>query len=323
MVALYPLTLWFAFLTLRRVLPFGSIAPVWGITAMAAVPMFTLVHSYYTNDAPAIAASTVATFALVRAHQSQFAIRDTLLLGFALGLVGLHKYTGFLMFPVTAATLTWHFHRRPYILLRRAAAIFTITAVMASWWYVRNWTLYSDPLGIAFTQTAVDSSGQAPIPPRARGLSPIDFVRETNWLAENYATFWAGYGHERLKLPGAAYLALLAFLVTAAVGLCIRMVRLLIDGTHRNESLILAIMAILHFGLWFVSFWSSYTVDVALHGRYVFPTLLALVILCISGYRQLLSWAQVPPMLAISTIPILVNANAAYFIHSVLPDVSN
>ena len=74
-VALYPVTLWLAFLTLRRLFADMPVAPVWGVALMATAPMFTLVHSYYTNDTPAIAASTFAVYALVRASQSDFALR--------------------------------------------------------------------------------------------------------------------------------------------------------------------------------------------------------------------------------------------------------
>ena len=137
-VALYPITLWLAFLTLRRLFADMPVAPVWGVALMATAPMFTLVHSYYTNDTPAIAASTFAVYALVRASQSDVAPRDAALLGVALGLVGLHKYTGFLVFPVAALVLVWQLWRRPARLLRTGVAMLGIVAAIASWWYVRT-----------------------------------------------------------------------------------------------------------------------------------------------------------------------------------------
>ena len=201
-VALYPATLWLAFLTFRRIFPDSSMGPVWGVTVMATVPMFTLVHSYYTNDTPAIAAGTLATYSIVRAAQSRFARRDVLLVGAALGLVGLHKYTGFVAFPAFAVALLWSLWRQPSRLLRTAVLVLGIATAICSWWYIRNWVLYGDPIGVAFTQAAVDASGAAPTPPRTRGLSPIEFLQESNWLGENFATFWAGYGLEKLKVVG-------------------------------------------------------------------------------------------------------------------------
>lgn len=320
-VALYPLTLWLAFLTFRRIFPDSPTAPVWGVTVMATVPMFTLVHSYYTSDTPAIAVGTLATYSIVRAAQSRFARRDILLVGGALGLVGLHKYTGFIAFPAFAITLLWSLWRQPSRLMQTAVLVLGIAAAICSWWYVRNWVLYGDPIGIAFTQAAVDASGEAPVPPRTRGLNPVEFLKESDWLGENFATFWAGWGVEKLKLPGSVYLTFLSLIVVASIGLVIRTVRARKQFFKCPKPQLLVIMGILHLGLWAVSFWSSYTVDVALHGRYVFPTFAAFVALMIAGLSGVFAWRGRVESLIILSVPIMLAANSAYFINTLLRDV--
>ena len=323
MVALYPITLWLAFLTLRRVFLDMRIAPVWGVAVMATVPMFTLVHTYYTNDAPAIAASTFATYALVRASQSSFAQRDTILLGASLGLVGLHKYTGVLMFPATAFLMLWHLFKQPIRMIQVGSVILGIATAIASWWYIRNWILYGDPIGVGFTQAAVDASGGAPIPPRTRGLNPVEFVQETNWIGENFATSWAGYGLQRLKLPGAAYLAFSSLIITAFFGAAFRITRAIRKSGARLASPIFVTLAGLHVGLWLVSFWSSYTVDVALNGRYVFPTFLPFIVMLIFGLSGFVAWRGRAAGFVLMTIPVMLAASGAYFVHTILPDVNS
>lgn len=322
MVALYPVTLWFSFLTLRRLFPDTPVAPILGVTVMSTVPMFVMVHTYYTNDAPAIASSTIATYAIVRAVQSGFPVRDIILLGVSLGIVGLHKYTGFLVFPATAFVLTWHFIRQPKRLVQVATTILLTAATIASWWYFRNWILYGDPIGVAFTQVAVDASGGAPVPPRSRGQSPTEFVEDTNWIAENFATFWAGHGQHRIKLPSAAYLALSSLMAAATLGLIVGVVRQIRSRRLGINFLILAVMAAMHLGLWTVSFWSSYTVDVALHGRYVFPTFLPFLVLIITGLSSITDWRGRFEAVVLMILPLMLAANSAYFIHSILPDVN-
>ena len=320
MVALFPITLWLAYLTLRRLFPNGPVERMWGVGLMAAVPMFMLVHSYYTNDAPAIAAGTLAAYAAVRAYQSDFATRDVLLLGVALGLVGLHKYTGFLMFPAVAGLTLWRLWRRPMRFVSVGAALLAIAAAIAAWWYVRNWALYGDPFGVEVTQAAVDASGGAPVAPRTRGLGPVEFVQETNWVGENFATFWAGYGLEKMKIPGAAYVALSVLVAAAAIGFIVRAVR----GRGAGLSMvvpILVLMAFLHLGLWAVSFWSSYTVDVALSGRYVYPSFLPFVVLVIVGLTAFVGWRGRAGAALVATIPVMLAANVAYFVQTVMPDV--
>ena len=322
MVALYPVSLAFAFLTMRRVFPDSFFAPIFGVCVMSTVPMFTFVHTYYTNDAPAIAAATIATYALVRALQSDFNFSDTLLLGLGLGIVALHKYTAFILFPAAITLMIWQFYRQPKRLLRSLSATLGIAALIGAWWYVRNWSLYGDPFGVTYTQAAVDASGGAPIPPRSRGLSLIAFLIETNWISENFATFWGGYGRERLKLPGPAYLTFAALSLAAVIGFVLRLSRTFFAHGSNSHIRILSSMLAMHLGLWIVSLWSSYTVDVALHGRYVFPTFSAFLVIIVSGLSEVINRSKLPSELAIITIPIMLAANGSYFIHGIVPDVN-
>ncbi|MDE2867146.1 MAG: glycosyltransferase family 39 protein [Chloroflexota bacterium] len=322
MVALYPVTLWLSFLTLRRLFSDTRIAPVWGVAVMATVPMFTLVHTYYTNDAPAIAAGTFATYALVRASQSGFGHSDTYILGISLGLVALHKYTGFLIFPATAAIVIWQFLDRPRRTLQIGLTLFLITASISSWWYIRNLVIYGDPTGVAVTQAAVDASGGAPIPPRTRGLTPIAFVQETNWIGENFATFWAGYGQKKLKLPGAAYLAFGSFIIAATIGGALRFLTAIRQGRLSTDVHLYLVLATMHLGLWLLSFWSSYTVDVALSGRYVFPTFLSFIVILILGLQSFVVWRGRVAATMLLTVPIMIASSGAYFFQTILPDVN-
>ena len=171
------------------------------------------------------------------------------------------------------------------------------------------------------TQAAVDATGGAPVPPRARGLNPVEFVQETNWIGENFATFWGGYGKHTMKLPGAAYLAFSALLIMAVAGWSIRAVRALRKGVDLARPPLLVILALLHVGLWCLSFWSSYTVDVALHGRYVFPTFLPFVALVIAGLSSFIAWRGRAELAVLATIPVMLAANGTYFVQTLLPHV--
>ncbi len=320
-VAIYPMTLWIAFLVFRRIFMDMRLAPVLGVAMMTTVPMFTLIHSYYNNDAPAIAVSTLAIYALIRANQHGFTQRNCLLLGASLGLVGLHKYTGFIVFPGAAVVLVWRHWRQPTQLIRAGVVVLGIAAAISSWWYIRNWSLYGDPVGIAVTQAAVDVSGGAPVPPRTRGLNVVEFLQESSWIGENFATTWAGYGLEKLKIPGAAYIVLSGLVVAAALGLAVRAMRARTTFLRSAALPPLIIMALLHLGLWMVSFWSSYTVDVALNGRYVFPTYVPFAALMLGGLSTFAAWHGRVEAALLLCLPIMLAASGSYFVHELLPDV--
>lgn len=321
-VALFPFTLVLANMTLRRLFPGSVLMRTWPLAIMATTPQFTLVFSYVTNDSPAIAASTLAIYSLVRAYQADFANRESVLLGVALGVVALHKFTGFMIVPVTALTIVWVLRRTPRRLLTVGIIVAAIVLAVSLWWYVRMIVVYGDPFGIATTQAAVDASGGAPIPYRDRGYSIWRFLTETEWVGENFATFWGGYGLVKLKLPAAAYILLATLSILGLAGLVARLVSWL---RHRppapNINGLPVAMAMLFLGLLGLSVWSSYSVDMALHGRYLFPEFLPFVILLglgLSAYAPLLRRAE--PAVA-ATIPLMVGGSLVYTLQVIVPDV--
>jgi len=321
-VALFPITLGLAYLTLRRLFPASVLMRVWPLAVMATTPQLTLVFSYVTNDSPAIAASTFGVYALVRAYQADFGNRESVLLGVALGLVALHKFTGFMIFPVAGLAIVWALRRSPARLLKVAGIVALFVLAISLWWYVRMVIVYGDPFGVATTQAAVDASGGAPIPYRERGYSLWRFLTETEWVGENFATFWGGYGIVKLKLPAAVYILLAGLSMLGLAGLAARLV-----GWLRNQrpgadvNWLPAVMAMLFFGLLALSLWSSYSVDMALHGRYLFPEFLpfiALLTIGLSTFAPLVRQAR--PVVA-ATIPLMVAGNLAYVLFVLVPDV--
>jgi len=321
-VALFPVTLALAYLTLRRLFPTSTLMRTWPLAIMATTPQFTLVFSYVTNDSPAIAASTFAIYALVRAYQADFATRDSTLLGIALGVVALHKFTGFMIFPVAALTIVWSLRQSPRRLLRVGIIVGLIVLAISAWWYVRMTVVYGDPFGIATTQAAVDASGGAPVPFQDRGYSIWRFLTETEWVGENFATFWGGYGQVKLKLPAAAYLLFAALSIAALAGLAVRLgARLRRGRPVAGMDVMWAALAALFFGLLTLSVWSSYSVDMALHGRYLFPEFLPFVILLALGLSVSAPLLRHARPLVAASIPLMVAGNLMYTLQTIVPDV--
>ena len=217
-VALLPVTLMFAYLTLRRLLGLEQIARIFALAVMAVVPMFTLVFSYVTNDSPTIAASTVAAYLALRAWQGGFRGRDVGMLGIALGIVALHKFNGFVVFPAVGVFAIAGLWRTPLRLLKVTATLVFLALAVSLWWYVRMWVLYGDAMGLDTTKLAVDAAGTAVKAPIDSGLSAFEYAGQSGWFAETFATFWAGYGRFTMKLPGPAYIALLVTIVISVAG---------------------------------------------------------------------------------------------------------
>ena len=322
-VALLPVTLMFAYLTLRRLLGLEQIARIFALAVMAVVPMFTLVFSYVTNDSPTIAASTVAAYLALRAWQGGFRGRDVGMLGIALGIVALHKFNGFVVFPAVGVFAIAGLWRTPPRLLRVTATLVFLALAVSLWWYVRMWVLYGDAMGLDTTKLAVDAAGTAVKAPIDSGLSAFEYAGQSGWFAETFATFWAGYGRFTMKLPGPAYIALLVTIVISVAGLIFRVLRAARSGvlfTVRTTPFL--VFGGMFISLWAMNFSSSYNLDgAAMHGRYAFPAFVPFVLLLTLGLGGIPSPGRPSRALAVAAIPLLMAANFTYFLYVLIPDV--
>ena len=319
-VALFPVTLTLAYLTLRRLLPNRVIERIWAVTAIATIPQFMLVHTYVTNDTPTIAFATLAIYALVRGWDEGFRWRDIVLLGVAVGLVALHKANGLIVLPMAAALMAWRLRHQPARLLTCVGAVAALALAIAGWWYVRMLLIYGDALGVATTQAAVNATGTAVATPRDQGLSPWDYAAASGWVEGTFRSFWAGYGVRKMTLPDTAYLALFAVLLVSAAGLISVIVRTRARAS-RDSALWIAFAAAFAV-LWGLNFWSSWTLDgAAMHGRYVYPAIVPFAALLAVGLGEAGAWLGRSRSLLAMTIPLMIAANLAYFVRVVIPDV--
>ena len=203
-VGLFPVTLFLAYLTLRLLIPTRPVERVWALAALATLPQFMLVHSYLTNDTPTIAAASLAIYLTVRGWRNGYRRQDAILLGVALGLVGLHKANGLIVAPMAGALIVWRLRHNLPEMLRTLGTVAIPALAVAGWWYVRMLVIYGDPIGSGTTKAAIEAVGTAVATPRDQGLSPWEYALESGWVEGAFRSFWAGYGIQKMTIPDAA-----------------------------------------------------------------------------------------------------------------------
>ncbi len=319
-VALFPCTLVLGYLTLRVLLPDRSIERLWGLAALATLPQLMLVHSYVTNDTPTIACASLATYLIVRGWALGFRLPDAILLGVALGLVGLHKANGLIVAPMAAGLIAWRLRHEPSHLVRTLATVAIASFAIAGWWYVRMLVIYGDPFGTETTRAAAEAVDTAVPTPRERGLSPWDYALNSGWIEGTFRSFWAGYGVRRMTVPDITYVAFLLMLILAAAGL--------FAATWRAERRVAGNgalwigFALAVAGLWLLNLWTSWTLDgAAMHGRYTYPVIVPFVALLAVGLSRVFSIAGSWRSLMAAMIPLMVVGNLAYTTFVVVPNV--
>jgi 4-amino-4-deoxy-L-arabinose transferase-like glycosyltransferase len=191
-----------------------SSAPAFVAMAVVAFnPMFLFVSASVDNDALAIALSTVILVALVRAMTCGATPRAAVLTGTLLGLATLSKLSAAAIAAPALAVYLWLAWRArsPRLAAQYVAALAIPALLLSGWWFVRNWTLYGDPLGLA---TFVQVAGG-----RLHALTLAALLAEAPSI---WAGFWGVFGIFDVLLPPLYYVVARALLILAGLGLVLR-----------------------------------------------------------------------------------------------------
>jgi 4-amino-4-deoxy-L-arabinose transferase-like glycosyltransferase len=188
-IALNALALWGVWQIARRILRDEHLA-VLALAFAAFVPQFVYGAATINNDALAAATATWLVYALLRWLDDQ-STRWAFISGVMLGLVLLSKIGLVALLPVPALAITLHALRTRSAhhasrnwrqLILAALIIYGIAFAIAGWWYIRNWSLYGDPLAWREWQVL---TGAGRIPPTI-----VDFIGDMIGL---FGTFWIDF----------------------------------------------------------------------------------------------------------------------------------
>jgi hypothetical protein len=286
------------YLSARSLWP-GRRGPALLAAALVALnPQFIFSSSLVSND-PLLAALAAAILWL-SLRPARRPAAQMVALGLLFGLALLTKQSALLLGPL----LLWAGWRaapgRPAGAARNTLLWAATAALVAGWWYLRNWQLYGDLFGLA--AFSAEFAGQ-----------PFDWRSPAAWggaLAQLFGSFWARFGWMTLPAPAWALWAYAAICLLAALGY-------LRPAAHRGAGprgwaagpLILLAMA----GAWTLSFALTAGL-VAWQGRMLFPAIGAAGILLAGGIWRLgrpTVAAALAPMLALAVwLPLAVIAPA-------------
>lgn len=198
-LALSAATLALAYVLVRRVVPADRQPLVWLTLALVAFnPMMLFIGASVNNDNLLRLTSTGGLILILDAARAErLGVRQLSGLGVVLGLAALSKISGLMLWPVAALALVWarwRGHRGggpPKKTAARSCLLpiafdllttFLFAALVCGWWYLRNWLLYGDPLGL---NAMIAIAG-----PRVISLGELI---TSEWYGF-YLSFWAIFG---------------------------------------------------------------------------------------------------------------------------------
>ncbi len=256
----------------------------WMAVGAAAVnafnPQFVFIGGAINNDNLVTPLCSIILLMLVRLAKNGLRARGLVSLGILLGFAALTKVSALALIPLVAAILgVYSLRRRSFTLfIARSVVVLGLCALISGWWFLRNWSLYGDPLA----WWAMLSSSTPLL--RMEPLSGLELFRYASWLRRS---FWAVFGYGILVHP-LIYRCLDIVVLLSFLGLAIFVAR----RWHRRglDWKVLRGLAILLLWLAVVLFsllrWMQ-ILEATNQGRLLFPAISAISVLLCVGLSQL------------------------------------
>jgi len=197
------------------------------------------------------------------------------LLGFVLGLAALAKLSGLslLLLALAALGIVALRQRSLRAAIEGGAVVFSFAALIAGWWYVRNWALYGDPLGLKVMLAIVGK--------RDSDFTIIDFLAGLEGLK---ISFWALFGWMNVLADQLVYRIFDGIALLGGVGLICIAIKRLNGGEALDPPLLISLLWLLILAASFIK-WTQATT--ASQGRLLFPAISAISTLLFAGLAQL------------------------------------
>lgn len=283
-----------------------SAAPHLAITASALVafhPQFVFISSVVSNDAAAAAVASLGLWLATRMLLRGVCWRSVVGAGVLAGLAALTKNSVLPLIPalglslvVAQAPIGFRLQTAQPTdhkaslgrLLGKLAFFATVTVAIGAWWYIRNTSLYGDPLGLgSHTQTQWGREDLA---------SVSELIAEIPLLWRSY---WGAYGWGHVFWPDAVYgvltalsLPLIALTVIAtaegwwSIGHSRKPIRHLLGNLTSRRTWLLPLTLLIIWGAGIIAALLSWMRQVqAPHGRLLFPAIGAWALLTSWGLR--------------------------------------
>jgi len=268
----------------RTVFPDRPSLALRAMAFVAFVPMHLTMLAAANNDA--LAELLLAAILLVLAHRLTATVppspRGAVITGGLLGLALITKVTAYIAVPLTLLALWWANRTDRAQLIRQAALIFGVAALIVLPWYARNLTLYGglDVLGLARHDEVV--VGQLRTTAYLAEVGASGYVR--NFVTTTFHSFWGQFGWMAVPMDGRTYLFLGLLSLTALGGLLARLWPRRRQCPAPAVALLIVTLALTVAGYG----WYNLTF-VQFQGRYLFPALIPLGLFFSMGLGAALS----------------------------------
>lgn len=265
----------FIYLTILKITKRPNISAL--ITSVVSlIPQVIFVFSYINQDAHSLAIAAFIIFCLVSLWKNPGNNYYQILCGVAIGgLLPLSKYNYLLILPLTLIFFFYALLKNiinSKQLFRLVIYILLSFLLFSSFWYIRNYILYSDFLGQNFVISEMSKYHELGIQYPLMSLSTLGEFTGREFFDYLFKSFFFSFGYMRYYLNESVYY-IIGF---ALVGVLVLFVKNAYEGPRQywNKSLFVIFSFLIYLlATIFLVYYNSIRYDFQPQGRYIFSVL--------------------------------------------------
>ena len=258
-------------------------------------PQLSFLGSYVNDDAFAVFTVTLLLFSCLQIEEKGFSPARSILLGVAIGLVLQSKYYTFAIFPLLGIWLILRLHSEGRRVFRFAPLILVPALLVGSWWYVQNAVRYEGDFSARKTLKQNTLNLAKSLPPQLAEVTRRPFVDALQpqgrpftdfpilkWTKITMASYFGLLGRMDVPLSPVVYLFALSLFLAAISALVYRRFLREEPGLVLRQTTLLFSFPFFG-GMYLLSLYNSYAVDMQPQGRYLLTSLPAILLLVVEG----------------------------------------
>ncbi len=240
----------------------------------AFLPQVLFISGSVNNDNLITLLSSGALLLTIKAAKGKISLPGIAILSILVGMAALTKLSGLALLPLVSlvATIDCVRKRRPAEFVRIAFPVWIAWLAISGWWYVRNWLLYGDPLGLSAFLKIVGERW-----PKPSFLEIL--INEAEGLR---LSFWGVFGGFNVLASPSVYLVLDGLGILSIVGLVLYVVRSQVRSRFRAFPYAVA-LGLLWIIVILVSLLRWTQLTTASQGRLLFPAISIISVLFALG----------------------------------------
>lgn len=280
----------FLYLFLSKFFAKNRLVAISSLFSIFLIPQVTYIFSYLNHEAYSLATSSFLFFISYHFYtlpkEKLKKVQNFVFLGFAVSLQLFSKSNFYLLLLVPLVILLFKLWQIKKLYLKNLFILLGIVFILSGWFFLRNYLLYKDFLGVRTYQSIVRSNFGTRTYAQA-GWNLYDVLFKSKWIEETTSSFYGRFGYMTIEIDPVMQWIFRFFVFLGIVGLVKRLNQIKNFKLWTGNKLFYILFLILIPVNIAISLFNSLYFDFQNQGRYLFPILIPLMILVNKGVLSL------------------------------------